>query len=239
MRTLSTYRILLLLPLMAAVLVACGGEDQSTVAAANTTAPANTPTNIPTSSTPTSSSPSVNVAPTIAGTPPASVTAGQAYSFTPSANDANGNTLTFTIRNRPAWASFNTASGALTGTPTVAQVGSYGNIIITVSDGTASAPLPAFSINVLQPAAATGSATLSWTAPTQNTDGSALTNLAGYRIYYGTNANSLTQTVSINTVGVTTYMVNSLSAGTWYFAIRSYNAMGVESDLSNMASKTI
>jgi hypothetical protein len=73
----------------------------------------------------------------------------------------------------------------------------------------------------------------------QNTDGSALTNLAGYRIYYGTNANSLTQTVNIGTVGVTTHMVNSLSAGTWYFAIRSYNASGVESDLSNVASKTI
>lgn len=216
----------ILVALAVLALTACSGEDN----AASTT---------PTAATAQTPTPSVNVAPTIAGSAPASVTAGQSYSFTPAANDANGNTLSFTVQNRPAWASFNTATGALTGTPSTAQVGSYGNIIITVSDGVASAALPAFAINVLQPAAATGSATLSWSAPTQNTDGSALTNLAGYRIYYGTNANSLTQTVSINTVGVTNYVVGNLSAGTWYFAMRSVNAAGVESDMSNVASKII
>lgn len=84
-----------------------------------------------------------------------------------------------------------------------------------------------------------GTATLSWYAPTENTDGSALTDLTGYRIYYGTDADALTQSVNIDTVGITTYVVSNLGTGTWYFAIKAYNATGVESDLSNVASKTI
>src|SRR5690606_15281700 len=84
--------------------------------------------------------------PTISGTPATSVNAGVAYSFTPSASDADGDTLGFSIRNRPSWASFDTASGRLSGTPTSGGV--YGDIVISVSDGKASASLPAFSITV-------------------------------------------------------------------------------------------
>jgi hypothetical protein len=178
-----------------------------------------------------------NTPPVIAGTPTATILAGSAYSFTPTASDANGNALTFSIQNKPAWAAFSTTTGALTGTPAAANVGTYSNIIISVSDGTATTALAAFAVTVTQ--TANGSATLSWTAPTQNTDGTALTNLTGYRIYYGTNSSSLTQSVTISTVGTTTYMIGSLGSGTWYFAIRAYNATGVESDLSNLASKTI
>ena len=61
-----------------------------------------------------------------------------------------------------------------------------------------------------------GSATLSWTPPTQNTDGSALTNLAGYRILYGTSASALTQTIEIANPGLATYVVTGLSSGNWY-----------------------
>src|ERR1700686_4746433 len=53
------------------------------------------------------------------------------------------------------------------------------------------------------PTPTVGAAALSWTAPDQNTDGSTLTNLAGYRIYYGTSANTLDQVIQINTVGIT------------------------------------
>ena len=84
-----------------------------------------------------------------------------------------------------------------------------------------------------------GEATLSWMAPDENTDGSALTNLAGYRIYYGTSADSLDQVIDIPTVGVTTYVVDSLTTGTYYFSIRAYNAAGAESALSNIVSTTI
>ena len=178
-----------------------------------------------------------NRAPTISGTPAAAVDPGEAYSFQPSAADADGNTLTFTIANRPAWATFNSTTGQLTGTPEAGDVGTYSNITITVSDGTAQASLPGFAIAVIQ--LATGTATVSWTPPTQNTDGSALTNLAGYRLAYGRSATSLDRSANVNSVGVTTYTLNNLATGEWFFAVYAVNSGGVESDVSNVASKTI
>jgi hypothetical protein len=84
-----------------------------------------------------------------------------------------------------------------------------------------------------------GAATLSWAAPDENTDGSALTNLAGYRIYFGTSADALDQVIDIPSVGITTYVVDDLNAGTYYFSIRAYNTVGAESALSNIVSDTI
>jgi large repetitive protein len=93
----------------------------------------------------------VNDAPTIAGVPATSVDQDVAYSFTPTASDVDsGTTLTYSITNKPAWASFNTATGALTGTPAYANAGVYSGIVISVSDGQVSAALPAFSITVIQ-----------------------------------------------------------------------------------------
>jgi len=86
--------------------------------------------------------------PTIAGTPPTSVTVGSSYSFEPSATDSNGDALSFSVANKPSWASFSIATGELSGTPTSADVGTDSGITISVSDGTASAALPAFSITV-------------------------------------------------------------------------------------------
>ncbi len=92
----------------------------------------------------------VNDAPTISGTPPAAATQDVLYSFVPTAADIDvGATLTFSISNKPVWATFNTATGALTGTPTNSDVGSYSNIVISVSDGVATTALTAFSITVV------------------------------------------------------------------------------------------
>jgi hypothetical protein len=82
-------------------------------------------------------------------------------------------------------------------------------------------------------------ATLSWEAPTANTNGSALTDLAGYRIYYGSNPSKLDQSVQIKTVGMLTYVLDNLTAGTWYFAIMAVTSAGTESALSNVVSLTI
>jgi hypothetical protein len=83
------------------------------------------------------------------------------------------------------------------------------------------------------------SVTLSWNAPTENTNGSALTNLTGYIIYYGTSATAMTQTIDINTVGMLTYVVGNLSAGSWYFQIVAVNAAGVQSNPSVTVSASI
>jgi|GEM_PF-428064 len=91
----------------------------------------------------------VNDAPTISGAAATSVDQDSAYSFIPVANDIDlGTTLTFSITNKPVWAIFDTSTGALTGTPVAANVGTDVGIVISVSDGTSSVSLPAFSIQV-------------------------------------------------------------------------------------------
>lgn len=175
-----------------------------------------------------------NSAPTISGSPATSVNQGASYSFTPTASDADGNTLTFSISNRPSWANFSTATGRIDGT---AQAGTYSNIVISVSDGTATRSLPAFTITVVQQNV--GIAALSWSTPTQNTDGSALTDLAGYRVYHGTSANSLNDMVTVQGGGNTAYTFSQLASGTHYFAVSAYTHAGVESSLSGVGSKVI
>jgi hypothetical protein len=181
--------------------------------------------------------PPANAAPSISGTPGTQVVAGSPYGFQPSASDPEKATLSFAIQNKPTWASFNTGTGALTGTPNVSQVGSYGNIVISVSDGTQGRALPAFSILVT--ATAAGAATLNWTIPTQNTDGSSLSGLAGYRLYYGNSSSALNQTLQIANPGTSTTLVSNLTSGTWYFQITAYTSAGTESARSNLATKAI
>jgi len=178
-----------------------------------------------------------NRAPTISGTPATNVNVDQQYRFVPTASDPDGNSLSFSIANKPAWATFNSASGELSGTPGSGYAGTYSNIQISASDGKLSAALPAFSITVQQ--VSSGSATLSWQPPTQRTDGTPLTNLAGYRIVYGTSPTSFTTKVTVSNPGLTSYVVNNLSQGTWYFAMTAYDTTGAESDYSGVGSKTI
>ncbi len=178
----------------------------------------------------------MNTAPTITGTPVTTGKVGAAYSFIPTGSDANGDILAYSISNKPAWATFNTATGSLTGTPTA--TGTFSAITITVSDGAVGASLPAFAIAIS--AATTGTATVSWTAPTQNTDGSPLTDLAGYTIYYGTSSGNLNNSINVNSAATTSYTVSGLATGaTYYFAVSAVNSSGVSSSLSDVGSKTI
>lgn len=85
----------------------------------------------------------------------------------------------------------------------------------------------------------TDPAQLLWTPPTRNTDGSSLTNLAGYRISYGTTPEALSQTVQLANPGVTVYTISGLAPGTYYFAVRAYTSTGTESVNSNIVSKVV
>jgi hypothetical protein len=182
--------------------------------------------------------------PTITGTPPTSATAGTAYSFQPAAADANGDTLTFSIANKPSCATFSTATGQLSGTPGSADVGTDAGIVISVTAGGISVSLPAFTITVAAAAVTTppptsGTATLTWAAPTDNTDGTPIDDLSGYVISYGTSASALTQTVTITSASATSYTIQNLAAGTWYFAISAVETGGATSTLSSVVSATI
>jgi hypothetical protein len=86
---------------------------------------------------------------------------------------------------------------------------------------------------------APGTVTLSWVAPTDNTNGTPLTDLAGYHIHYGTTPDNLTKSIDLTGTGTTEYEVSGLTAGTYYFSISAYTAMGTESAESTVANKTI
>lgn len=91
---------------------------------------------------------------------------------------------------------------------------------------------------ILPPGTVTGSATLTWTPPTLNDDGTALTDLSGYNVYYGTKSGHYTHTIDVG--NVTTHKVTGLPAGaTYYFAVTAYNASRVESAFSTEAHKKI
>ena len=110
---------------------------------------------------------------------------------------------------------------ALTGTQVVTGVTATSTFTLTCTEGSASA-------------------VLTWTPPTTNTDGSALTNLASYKIYHaGTSAGVAGATPITVAAPATTYTVTGLSAGARHFGIKAVNAAGIESDMSNLASKTI
>jgi hypothetical protein len=181
-----------------------------------------------------------NTAPTISGTPQTTVVENSAYSFVPTAADGDGDLLTFSVTNLPSWASFNTATGAITGMPGSGDVGTSSNIRISVSDGVASTALAAFSITVSAASVSTGTATLSWLPPTQNTDGSALTDLAGFKIYYGTASGNYTEVITVDNPGISSYLVDSLPTGfTYYFVMTAMDASGMESEYSTEGSKNI
>lgn len=186
---------------------------------------------------PDPSPPAVNGAPVISGAPSASVRVESAYSFRPSATDPDGDSLVFSVSGLPSWANFDSSNGLLSGTPLDGDVGTYSNIVITVSDGALSASLAPFSITVN--AFSLGSTTLSWSAPTLNEDGSALTDLAGYRIYWGTTSGSYPNSLSIDTPGQTTAVIEDLEPGTYEFVATAVNSEGVESAFSSPATTTI
>jgi hypothetical protein len=119
-----------------------------------------------------------------------------------------------------------TASGgwsgtkAASGTQTLASISASTNYTLTCTWGT-------------------GTTTVTWDAPTTNTDGSALTDLAGFKVYYGTSSTALTSSSTVDDMTRRSASISSLAPGTWYFAVRAYNTAQQESANSNVASKVV
>jgi hypothetical protein len=176
----------------------------------------------------------------ISGSPSPTAVVGEFYSFAPTVVAPSGSAMTYAIANKPNWTQFSAATGSLSGVPAASSVGTDSGIMISVSDGAMSATLPQFNIAVAAAAAPdAGSAALSWSKPTQNTDGSPLTNLAGYVIRYGTSAAALNSQISIGSANSTDVEISNLAAGNWYFEVAAINSANVESQFSALASKAI
>jgi hypothetical protein len=84
-----------------------------------------------------------------------------------------------------------------------------------------------------------GTVTLAWDPPTENTNGTALSDLAGFMIHYGTQSQTYTNTIQITNPGVTRYVVENLPAGTYYFAVTAYTTDGEDSAYSPQVSATV
>jgi hypothetical protein len=176
--------------------------------------------------------------PSLSGSPAQQASVGHLYSFRPVVNGGRittGTNVGFSIANKPGWANFSVANGQLSGTPTSADIGTYPNISITANSGASSVALPPFTITV----APSGQVTLNWEAPTTNTDGSPISDLAGYTISYGTDASALDQTVTVDNPTTTVYTMQNLASGTWYFAVGAYTSTGERSALTSVLSTTV
>jgi hypothetical protein len=131
------------------------------------------------------------------------------------------------------------AGTATAGTPNTATASNSGSTTTTTPATTTPAAGTTVASTPVKKTTTTGVATLDWLPPTENSDGSALTNLAGYTVYYGTSPDSLTQSVKVTNPGLTAYTVTNLPSGTWYFAVTSYSSTGVESTRTATISTTI
>jgi hypothetical protein len=191
------------------------------------------------SSSPQTGNPlTANQAPVVSGTAPTTAQAGKTYSFQPTATDADKDKITFTIANKPEWAKFDATTGQLTGQPTDAQAGVYKDVEIAATDGKDVSALPQFTITVTKATGAKGFA-VDWEAPSENTDGTALTDLQGYKLHYGTASQSYTGAIDISGSGVQSYVVDNLPAGKYYFAVTAVNSAGVESAYSSEVTATL
>lgn len=85
----------------------------------------------------------------------------------------------------------------------------------------------------------TGTATVSWAPPKATALGGPLTNLAGFKIYYGLDPTQLDSVLIINDPSATSTEIERLGAGTWYFGATAIDSSGLESAMSNVGSKTI
>jgi hypothetical protein len=222
--------------LVSGSLVGCGGESGSSTSATAQTVTAN-PT-FPITRAPSDGATASSISPTISGVPATTAIAGQAYNFQPNVANAGSAAVSFSVLHAPVWAKFDSSTGTLSGTPSSSQIGKYTGISISMTAGTAQVTLPAFTITVAA-AAATNNVTLSWQPPTENADGTPLVDLKGFRVHYGPKSQRYSDTIQVSNPGLTTFVVQNLQSGKYYFAVTAYNAAGQESSFSPEVSTQV
>jgi hypothetical protein len=224
-RSLSLVRAFL--PLIAlSFCYACGGSNDFTVAAEPAAV------DVPAISN--------NAPPTIVIASVEDAQVGATFDYLPVAQDPESDTLRFTAINLPTWASLDSTSGRISGTPGPNDAGLYESISITVADAKHKVVTAPFSITV-SPAlnASIGVASLQWEMPPSKVSGEPLDDLAGYRILYGRSSSDLDHSVMIPDPATTSYQFSNLSSGVWYFAVVAVSSGGLEGPPTTLATKSI
>jgi hypothetical protein len=170
----------------------------------------------------------VDSAPVITGTPAKTVEIGSYYNFLPSSYDAEEDSLSYNISNKPSWSTFNTQTGELFGTPN--EVRMHDKITISVSDGTATTSLSTFNINVTD--TLKFNVKISWKKPLLNTDGSPLNNISMYKIMYGSSPGEKENTIYFDGTALAGTIEN-LSSGDYFFSMATITNNALESDASD------
>jgi hypothetical protein len=157
------------------------------------------------------------------------------------AQDPESDELRFSATNLPTWASLDTTSGRISGTPGPNDAGLYESISITVADATHKVVTAPFSITVnpAAPESGSGVASLQWETPPSKVDGEPLDDLAGYRILYGRSSSDLDHSVLITDPATTSYHFSTLTSGVWYFAVVAVSSNGLEGPPTTLATKSI
>jgi hypothetical protein len=171
---------------------------------------------------------------TFLGKPPESIAVGEPYAYVPVVTNAIMPDVEFSYINRPSWSGIYRSSGAILGTPT--EPGVYSNIQIQAWDGVNFGVSAPFTIVV---SSTTGSADLRWVKPMLNTDGSPLTNLAGYLIHYGSSTANLDTKLFVDSPDSTALQIDNLSPGKWYFKIAAVTDTNVQGPFSTVVGDTI
>ena len=213
---------------------------------------------------PTAAMPATVAVPAIPNNAPPTITlasvedaqVGATFDYQPVAQDPELDALRFTAINLPAWASFDSNNGRISGTPGPDDAGLYESISITVADAKHLVVTAPFSI-VVSPAVnsaatvdpeitvdsapelGTGIASLQWEMPPSKVSGEPLDDLAGYRILYGHSSSDLDHSVMIADPAITSYQFTTLTSGTWYFAVVAVSSNGLEGPPTTFASKSI
>jgi hypothetical protein len=174
----------------------------------------------------------------ISGVPATEVVVGQRYEFAPQAVLPDSRPVRFEIENPPGWAAFDATTGRLAGTPGPADVGVNRGIRISVADGSTRASLLVFAIMVV-PGSDPKPVSIAWAPPTENTDGSVLTDLAAYRIYAGPSRDRTKLMVHLRNPGLARYVTLPLAAGRHYFYLTAVNTAGAESPPSEIVEALV
>ena len=180
-----------------------------------------------------------NAPPSIVIAAVADAQVGAAFDYQPVAQDPESDTLRFTAVNLPTWASLDSTSGRIRGTPGPTDAGVYESISVTVADATHQVVTAPFSITVNPALEGSGVASLQWETPPSKVDGEPLDDLAGYRILYGRSSSDLDHSVMIADPAATSYQFSTLTSGIWYFAVVAVSSNGLEGPPTTLASKSI
>ena len=161
-----------------------------------------------------------NSPPVISGTASNSIEEGVFYMFTPTSNDADNDNLFFSVENLPVWAQFDITTGTILGVPMHKDVGLHENIVITVSDGSATSSLSGISINVTD-------------AQFTGIESPLLSKIYAYSVYLGTSNDNLDTLIDIGTGSQVRAQNTFPSSDTYYYSIVARDADGNKILLSN------